>query len=252
MHLSGMAAHLTTLGEEVKDGEIVAKMLQSLPPRFNKIMIVIKTLFDVSTMSVADLSEWLKEVEEAFKEALTSLQQDRKLYLTEEEWDAWRKKHQEENHSDFGARCSGTGKGCGHGRGHGRGGSSSSGSSTKPTGYECRRCGKMGHWARESRLKPKEEQAHITQDEEEASLMLTLATLIHPEVISSNAEVEIHEKESDAGTWVQDTGTTNHLSGCRAVFIKIDTAVLGTVHFADDSVAWNEGCRTVMFMCKER
>jgi hypothetical protein len=32
--LSGMAAHLATLGEEVKDGEIVTKMLRSLPPRF--------------------------------------------------------------------------------------------------------------------------------------------------------------------------------------------------------------------------
>jgi hypothetical protein len=32
--LSRMAAHLTTLGEEVKDGEIVTKMLRSLPPRF--------------------------------------------------------------------------------------------------------------------------------------------------------------------------------------------------------------------------
>jgi hypothetical protein len=40
----------------------------------------------------------------------------------------------------------------------------------------------MGHWARESRSKPKKEQAHVTQDEEEASLMLAPATLIHPKV----------------------------------------------------------------------
>jgi hypothetical protein len=56
LHLSGMAAHLTTLGKEVKDGEIITKMLRSLPPRFKQIMIVIKTLLDVSTMSVADLT----------------------------------------------------------------------------------------------------------------------------------------------------------------------------------------------------
>jgi hypothetical protein len=80
----------------------------------------------------------------------------------------------------------------------------------------------MGDWARECRSKPKKEQAHITQDEEEASLMLVLATLIRPEVISSSAEVEIHEekvfphldeeKERDVGTWVLDTGATNHMS----------------------------------------
>jgi hypothetical protein len=32
--------------------------------------------------------------------------------------------------------------------------------------------------------------------------------------------------------------------------MKIDTAVLGTVHFGGDSVAQIEGCRTIVFMCK--
>jgi hypothetical protein len=85
LRLSGMAAHLATLSEEVKDGEIVAKMLQKLPPRFKQI----KTLLDAATMSVADLTGRLKEADEAF-------------YLTEEEWDARRKKRKTENHSDDG------------------------------------------------------------------------------------------------------------------------------------------------------
>jgi hypothetical protein len=38
--------------------------------------------------------------------------------------------------------------------------------------------------------------------------------------------------------------------GCWVVFMKIDTAVLGTVHFGDDSVARIEGHKTVVFMCK--
>jgi hypothetical protein len=89
--------------------------------------------------------------------------------------------------------------------------------------------------------------------------MLTLATLICSEVISSSAEVEIHEEkvfahldeeERDVGTWVLDTGATNHMSGCRAAFMKIDTVVLGTVRFGDDSVARMEGRRTVVFVCK--
>jgi hypothetical protein len=40
------------------------------------------------------------------------------------------------------------------------------------------------------------------------------------------------------------------LFGCRAVFMKINTIVLGTMHFRDDSVAWIEGRRTVVFICK--
>jgi hypothetical protein len=79
-------------------------------------------------------------------------------------------------------------------------------------------------------------------------------------VISSSAEVEIHEekvfthldeeKERNAETWVLDTGATNHMSGCREAFMKIDMAVLGTVHFGDDSVARIEGHGTVVFVCK--
>jgi hypothetical protein len=80
------------------------------------------------------------------------------------------------------------------------------------------------------------------------------------EVISSSAEVQIHEekvfshldeeKEHDTGTWVLDTEAMNHMSRCRAAFTKIDTAVLDTMHFGDDSVARIEGHRTVVFVCK--
>jgi hypothetical protein len=85
LRLSGMAAHLATLGEEVKDSEIIAKLLQSLPTCFKQITITIKTLLNVSIMSVVDLTGRLKEVEEAFEEVSTSLQQDGKLNLIEEE-----------------------------------------------------------------------------------------------------------------------------------------------------------------------
>jgi hypothetical protein len=51
-----MVVYLAMLGEEVKDGKVIAKMLRSQPPRFKQIMFTIKTLLDVSTMSVADLT----------------------------------------------------------------------------------------------------------------------------------------------------------------------------------------------------
>lgn len=73
LRMNGMAAHLATLGEEVKESEIVAKILRSLPPHFKQITIAIKTLLDVSTMSMADLRGRLKEAEEAFEEPSTSM-----------------------------------------------------------------------------------------------------------------------------------------------------------------------------------
>jgi hypothetical protein len=80
------------------------------------------------------------------------------------------------------------------------------------------------------------------------------------EVISSSAEVQIHEekvfshldeeKEHDTGTWVLDTEAMNHMSRCRAAFTKINTTVLSTAHFNDDSMARIEGHGTVVFVCK--
>jgi hypothetical protein len=40
------------------------------------------------------------------------------------------------------------------------------------------------------------------------------------------------------------------MSGSRAAFSKLDTAVLGTVRFGNDSAAHIEGCGTVTFVCK--
>jgi hypothetical protein len=101
----------------------------------------------MSTLTVSDMVGRLRAAEDAFEEAPRSLQHDGHLYLTEEEWDARRKKREAENHSG-GSSSGGTGRRGGgrKGRGRGRGGRSSSGpSSGKPTGDECRRCGKTGH-----------------------------------------------------------------------------------------------------------
>jgi hypothetical protein len=98
-------------------------------------------------MSITDLTKRLKEAEEAFEEAPTSLQQDGKLYLTKEEWGTLGKKHEVENHSG----------GDDIGKGHVRDDSSSGESSNKPTGDEYQRCDKMGHWACECRSKSKKE-----------------------------------------------------------------------------------------------
>jgi hypothetical protein len=173
LRLNNMAAQLATLGDEVMDDVIVAKILRSLPPRFKQIAIAIRTLLDVTTMSVADLVGRLKEAEEAFEEVSTSLKHEGKLYLTEEEWDARRRRRELENHSGDGAARGGASSSRGGGRrGRGRGRASGGpGGSNKPAWDECRRCGKTGHWARECRSKPKREMAHVTQ-EEEATLLL--------------------------------------------------------------------------------
>ena len=43
---------------------------------------------------------------------------------------------------------------------------------------------------------------------------------------------------------------TNHMTGSRVVFTELDTTVVATVHFGDDSVARIEGKGAIVFLCK--
>jgi hypothetical protein len=115
--LNILVAHLTTMGKVVKETQIVEKMLHGLPSWLKHITISIKTLLDVSTMCVADLTGHLKEAEEAFKEPPDTIQHEGKLYLMDEEWYAWCKKRKAVNGLDGGSRSSSSrgrgGCGCG-------------------------------------------------------------------------------------------------------------------------------------------
>ncbi|CAA7409651.1 unnamed protein product [Spirodela intermedia] len=297
LRLNSMASTLTTLGDKVEETQVVEKIIRSVPQHFRQIVVAITMLVDVSTLTVADLTGRLKAAEDAFEEPPSAMHHDGKLYLTEEEWDARRRKRDAEK-TGGGGSSSVTHRGR-HGRGRGRGRGSDKGSSSggltgnsgRPSGDECRRCGKLGHWARECRSKPKKEQVHVVQNEEEASLLLVKSTTaistappptstpprfaatpqvedrlrrasppppgakgvpvnggaakeekkpgaqtqihLREEVFSHLEEEELHDEEA----WVVDTGAMNHMSGYRTAFTELDTEVLGTMRFGDDSMA---------------
>ncbi|CAA6674425.1 unnamed protein product [Spirodela intermedia] len=311
LRLNSMASTLNTLGDKVEETQVVEKIIRSVPQRFRQIVVAITMLLDVSTLTVADLTGRLKAAEDAFEEPPSAMHHDGKLYLTEEEWDARRRKRDDEK-TGGGGSSSVThrvrhGRGRGRGRGSDKGSSSGglTGNSGRPRGDECRRCGKLGHWARECRSKPKKEQAHVVQNEEEASLLLvksTTAISTAPPPTSTpprfaatpqaedrlrrasppppgakgvpvnggaakeerkpGAQTQIHLREEkvfahleeeelrDEEAWVVDTGATNHMSGSRTAFTELDTKVLGTVRFGDDSVARIEGRGAIAFLCK--
>lgn len=73
LHLQGMPATLTTLGEVVEEAKIMEKIVRSVPSRFRQIVLVIMTLLDVLTLSIVDLIGQLKSAEDTFDEPLMSL-----------------------------------------------------------------------------------------------------------------------------------------------------------------------------------
>jgi hypothetical protein len=114
---------------------------------------------------------------------------------------------------------------------------------------QCKKCFKYGHWGREYKAKPKTEEAYTAQKEE--SLLLLQATplfQIHARLEAPSSVIPVNcrgvhlvrlreekvfaqlgEKECDAGTWIYDTGATNHMSGSWATFLELDKTIRGTV-----------------------
>jgi transposase InsO family protein len=132
-------------------------------------------------------------------------------------------------------------------------------------------CGKLGHWAKDCRSKPKrDEQAHVAQEDDEPTLMLLTGGCVDvidsgtppaPEVTCSRpGHVELEEKkvfaalddaaDHDHGRWILDTGASNHMTGSRTAFTDLDTKITGNVRLGDGSIVRIEGRGTVLFPCK--
>jgi hypothetical protein len=99
----------------------------------------------------------------------------------------------------------------------------------------------MGHLARECPSKPKKEQAYVVQEGEDATLLLARTFSIKPssklqtccKISGSHLEIREEkvflqrqeEEKHEEGTWILDTGATNHMSGSRVVFTDLNTWV---------------------------
>jgi hypothetical protein len=277
MRLASMTNQLATLGDPEPDEKIIAKYLRVARPRYRQLVVSIETLLDVGTLIVEEITSRLKAVED--DGGLTGDGGD-KLYLTEEEW----LERYKQKDLDGGRRGGGGSGSRGRSRaarktGSGGGGSNSNGERTGPPSHgkdKCRACGKVGHWARECRSRPKhEEQAHVVEDDE-PTLMLAYAKGIRSPVLDQEAaaaepwpivtssvpkqHVELVEAkvyavlgdgaERDSKRWIFDTGASNHMTGIKEVFADLDLCVISTVRFGDDSVVRIEGCGTILFACK--
>jgi hypothetical protein len=177
--ITGLAAELRLLGDNITDAEVVRKMLQVVPDHLMQVAVSIETLLDIKTITVEEVIGMLHVVEQWCKPVVEHNSQGR-LLLCEEEWMARLKLHESE--AKGGGSISGNAsgrkrdaRGKGRGRGNGDGAASSSRDGNKPESGsgpgptkkdQCKRCGKFGHWARDCRSKPKAE-AHVAQAKEE-------------------------------------------------------------------------------------
>ncbi|KAL8156228.1 hypothetical protein AgCh_001356 [Apium graveolens] len=121
---------------------------------------------------------------------------------------------------------------------------------------KCFNCAAYGHFAYECRKPRKNRQqrgeANLAQvnDEEPALLMAMCDNGKKDVTVVTEGKTTNTIKERDDNILYLDNGASNHMTGCREKFEKLDKTVKGEVKFSDGSLVKIEGKGSIRIMCK--
>jgi hypothetical protein len=78
--LSNLVINLEELGEEMEEHRVVEKLLRSVPPRFDHLVMSIETLLDISSLSLEEVTRRLKAQEDRMDRADSNRDSGKLLY----------------------------------------------------------------------------------------------------------------------------------------------------------------------------
>ncbi|XP_071713445.1 uncharacterized protein [Rutidosis leptorrhynchoides] len=228
--LSGIASKSAALGTVIEETTLVRKTLTAIPKKFLNMAATIEQLVNLKTVKFQEVVGRLKAYEEQTSLKTTNNSHDQ-LLLSYEGWDS-RKKRENSFGREGMAKTPGVG-------------AEVMDSLVVEEGVQ----------AENKTFLLKREQANLTQarstelpvanDDRPALLMSVANQRSEKEVIHLSekkvfpAKYESHDGRENM--WYLDTGATNHMTGNKGLFSKLDTDIGGTVRFGDNSYVDIEG-----------
>jgi hypothetical protein len=185
LRITTLTDNLRTLGDDVRESEVVKKLLQVVPEYLEQAAVTCEMILDLNATLVEEVTSRLCVFECRHNKNKPPTNAMGRLMLTKDEWTVRDKVNREQGGPSTGSPSSSGGRNTTHGKPHGRGGargSSGGGSSvdSRPgtnsarSIYDdvCKACGKRGHWSKDYRSRPTKEQAHVAQDDEQTLLLV--------------------------------------------------------------------------------
>ncbi|CAL9007503.1 unnamed protein product [Prunus brigantina] len=183
-------------GDRMEDVTVIEKILRSMTSKYDYVVCSIEESKDIDTLSIDELQSSL-------------LVHEQRMTCHDIEEQALKVSH--ENYTS--GRGRGRGGFGGRGRGRGRQGPFDKSS------VECYHCHELGHFQYECPQKEKENKANVAETEEE---MLPMASIDE-------------RNNQNCNTWYLDSGCSNHMSGNKQLFAKMDESFRDNVKLGNNS-----------------
>ncbi|XP_076941352.1 uncharacterized protein LOC143610876 [Bidens hawaiensis] len=242
--LGEIVSKTNSLGGEMEEKKLVRKFLGAVPDRFLPIVASIEQFADLDTMLFQEAIGRLRAYEERTKSSTKGGDQ---LLLSYEDW---QNRNRDQKGSGRGRGSAGRSN---RGQGRGRGRSSSNGAKAEErqhskgrdrSNLKCFRCDGKGHFSSDCPTKRRDEAANLVQEDGPA-LLMTVHSESKKEFVFLNEDKVIpqrYDQESkEDHTWFLDNGASNHMTGNRAIFSKLNFNTVGNVRFGDGSYVNIEG-----------
>ena len=252
MRLNGLVTNISALGEKIEEEYVVKKLLRVVPTKFLQIASAIEQFGNLDAMYVEEVMGSLKTHEERLHgqvennegqqllltadEWLKKENNDEKLLLTREEWLKRSAKTAQPGGNDYRTRDNRVAR--------------------DRSQLKCFNCSGYGHFAAECRKPRRARQqrgkVNLEQlNDEEPALLMALCENDVEDVISFTEDKASNNFiESQENTWYLDNGASNHMTGHREKFEKLNKTVKGEVKFGDGSLIKIEGNGSIRIACK--
>jgi hypothetical protein len=244
---------MKSCGETISAQNIVEKILRSLSPRFDHIVVAIEESKDLASMKIDELQGSLEAHEQRMdernsdktkKEVALQAQQSSKDKKGKGKWTGNKNKggnSQETSSSSSKNNSNNGGKGSYHANQKSGGNNGGKGGKKKfdKRNVQCYNCQKFGHFADECRAKDDSNntEAKLARgNDDDDSVMLLVTT---------------RDESDNKDKWYLDTGCSTHMTGRKDWFVNLTSTKNNNVRFADDSTVAVKGVGDVSIKRKD-